>query len=231
MPSSNKKRWSAWVCCLLVAAGPCAGADWVLRAGTPAGLPGYALDANGNLVIEAAATQQLLGCIEKTLNARFVWQALPTRRLTQMVTSAQLDIAFPMGFTPERARLMRQSAAAWDSRDVWLSQRPVNVDDKTLRLAARLGSPAHTELATEGYAKVVASTTYAELPRVLELNMADAVVMPQWVYDEHTPAWPKDTVITLGRARSSGFYLPANDPKRLAARLDQAIQRCRAAAK
>jgi len=43
--------------------------------------------------------------------------------------------------------------------------------------------------------------------------------------------WPKEIRVTVGRARNSGFYLNAADPKGLLAPLNRAIERCRGTAK
>lgn len=206
---------------------PAAAAPLALRAGTPEGLPGYSLK-DGRLHIEAESKRRLFQCVERLLDARFAWEAYPTRRVVQMVVDGQLDLAFPMGFNEERAARMLQSQPAWDNPDQWLSLRPVNPQDKTLRLAARLGSPQHADHAAAGYARVSGATTYEELGRFLSLDMADAVIVPQSVYEELKPIWPPGLIARAGRSRSSGFYLNAADPRGLAGPLNRAIERCRA---
>ncbi len=219
---------------MLLAGCPCAwpvlggAAETVWRAGIPEGLPGYTLSASGELLVESPARRRLLECIQRGLQARFEWQALPTRRLVQMVTDGRLDFAFPMGFTPERASQMHQSAAIWDNPDLWLSLRPIDPADRRLRIAARMGSPQEVDLAGEGYARVVGTATYPELARMLTMGMVDAIVVPRSYYTEQKALWPNDLNVTLGRGRNSGFYLPRKDPKGLAAPLDRAIERCRA---
>lgn len=202
-------------------------ADAVWRAGIPEGLPGYTLSTSGELLIESPVKRRVFQCIQQSLQVRFEWQSLPTRRLLQMVVDGRLDLAFPMGFTPERASQMHQSAAAWDNPDVWLSLRPVDPADRRLRIAARLGSPQEVDHAAEGYARVVGTATYPELSRMLLMGMVDAVVVPRSFYTEQTTLWPKELHVAPGRARSSGFYLSRKDPKHLAAPLDRAIERCR----
>lgn len=211
-----------------VGAAPGVAPERLLQAGTPEGLPGYSLQPDGRLLIESDAKRRIFQCVETQLGARFIWHSLPTKRLLQWLMEGRLDIAFPMGFTAERASMLRQSAPAWENPDVWLSLRPLRADDKQLRLAARLGSPQQAELAAEGYARMVGYYSYEELARALAQNRTDAVVVPQSVYQDQLGLWPSGLLVTPGRARSSGFYLPPSDPKGLAAALDRAIERCRA---
>ncbi len=112
-----------------------------LKGGVPEGLPGYTMGADGSLTIELPFKERIFQCIEKALNTHIVWEAYPTRRLVQMVIDNKLDLAFPMGFTSERASKMLQSHPTWENPDNWLSMRPLDIHDKGLRIAARLGSP------------------------------------------------------------------------------------------
>jgi len=230
MSSTSPLRWCVLAFALGLAASPGGAAERVLRAGTPEGLPGYGMSGN-KLVIEDAFKRRLFECVELTLNARFEWQALPTKRLLQMVGSGQLDIAFPMGFTAERAAALLQSATAWENPDFWLSLRPLNIQDKTLRITARLGSPQHVEHAADGYGTVTPSYTYPELAKALAMGMADAVVVPQSVYEDQKALWPAQTIVTVGRRRSSGFYLAPADPLSLLKPLNRAIDACRVSAR
>lgn len=226
-----RQRLYALLLSLTVAAGPVSGQSRVIQVGTPEGLPGYTLGADGQLLIEDPVRQQLFSCVERQLNAVFAWHPLPTKRLVHMVTHGQLDLAFPMGFTAERAETMRQSAPMWDNPDVWLSTKPLRTDDKTLRIAARLGSPQHLEYARDGYTRVTGATTYTELGRTLALDMADAVIVPRSIFEEQRTQWPPNTIVTAGRPRSSGFYVQPADTKGLAAPLNKAIETCRAASR
>lgn len=202
-----------------------------LKAGFPEGLPGYTMQANGLLDIEVPAKKRVFQCIEKTLNASFVWQAFPTKRVLQMVMDGQLDLAFPMGFTTERAGKMAQSQHTWGNADYFLSLRPLDTGDKSLRVAARLGSPQHVDYVAEGYGKVNGTYTYEELIKTLTGGLADMVIIPQSVYEDQKAQWPRETIVTVGRVRNTGFYLQAEDPKALLAPLNRAIERCRSAAK
>lgn len=225
-------RWSQWLgatCLAIAGLAPltAATAPLQLRIGTPEGLPGYSL-VGGQLQIEAVPKRRLFQCVEKTLEAQISWEAYPTRRLVQMVVEGKLDMAFPMGFTEERAAQMLESQPAWDNPDLWLSLRPVSAQDKSLRLAARLGSPQQLDHAA-GYARMVSTYTYEELGRTLSMGMADVAIVPQSVYEETKAIWPPGTLATPGRPRSSGFYLNLADPRKLAPPLNQAIERCRGA--
>ncbi len=216
---------------LLLATASCWGTERLIQAGTPEGLPGYALSSDGKLVIEDSNRRRVFSCIEQRLNAKFSWQAFPTKRVVQMVERGQLDLAFPMGFTAERAKVMQQSAPTWDNPDVWLSKRPVNIQDKNLRIAARLGSPQDVEHVADGYSKVVGAITYSELPKTLSMDMVDAVIVPRRVYEDQRALWPETTLVTVGRHRSSGFYLQPADTKALLMPLNRAIEDCRVAVK
>lgn len=200
----------------------------LLRGGTPEGLPGYAMGRGGRLLIDSEPKARLLQCVERSLNARIVWQAYPTRRVLQMVQEQQLDLAFPMGFNEERAARLLQSEPGWENPDVWVSLRPVQPQDKRLRLVARLGSPQHDDHLAQGYARVVGATTYEEMTRMLSQGMVDAVVVPRSLHEDMKGLWPPGHSVTEGKARNSGFYLPKADPLQLAGPLNQAIRRCRA---
>ncbi len=57
------------------------------------------------------------------------------------------------------------------------------------------------------------------------------MIIPQSVYNDMKADWPKETKVTRGRERSSGFYLNATDPKGLLGPLNRAVDRCSAATK
>jgi hypothetical protein len=84
---------------------------------------------------------------------------------------------------------------------------PIDPKDKSLRLAARIGSPQHADHAAAGYARVVGATTYEELGRTLSMNMVDAVVLPQPLYEAMLAHWPPGVIVTPG-ARASVGLLP-----------------------
>jgi hypothetical protein len=226
-----RQRLGALTLSLLLATWPCSGQQRVIQAGTPEGLPGYTLAEDGRLLIQDPVRQQLFACVERQLNAVFTWHPLPTKRLVHMVSNGQLDLAFPMGFTAERASAMRQSAPMWDNPDVWLSTKPLRTDDKALRIAARLGSPQHLEHARDGYSRVMGATTYTELSRTLAMDMADAVIVPRSIFEEQRGHWPQNTIVTAGRPRSSGFYVQPGDSSGVLTPLNRAIEGCRAAAR
>lgn len=176
-----------------------------LKGGVPESLPGYAMGMDGSLIIEVPLKKRIFQCIEKALDARVVWEAYPTRRVVQMLIDGKLDLAFPMGFTSERASKMLQSRPTWENPDNWLSMRPLDITDKSLRIAARLGSPQQVDYLADGYTHVVGTYTYEELVRTLVQGLADAVIVPQSVYEDMKADWPKETRVSVGRARNSGF--------------------------
>ena len=203
----------------------------VIQAGTPVGLPGYSVGADGKLVIEDPFRRRVFNCLEQRLNASFSWQALPTKRVMQMVKQGELDLAFPMGFTAERAATTLQSEPTWDNPDVWLSLKPLNTQDKSLRLVARLGSPQQLEYVGEGYARMTGAISYTELPKTLTQDMADAAIVPRSIFEESKAQWPQNIIVTVGRHRSTGFYVQPNEGKALLTPLNRAITECRAAVK
>lgn len=198
-----------------------------LKIGFPEGLPGYELMPSGEMQFAVPSKKKITECIEKGLNARFIWEAYPTKRVMQMLIENKVDLAFPMGFTEERAAKMLQTPFAWENADYFLSMRPVDIHDKNLRIAARLGSPQHTDYAAEGYTRVTATYTYEELIRALTTNMTDVVIIPQSVYEDQKNDWPAATIITVGRARNTGAYLNKDDPAGLRESLNKNIVQCR----
>jgi hypothetical protein len=198
-----------------------------LKGGFPEGLPGYTMRPGGQLDIEVPLKKRIYECVEKGLGSKIVWEAYPTKRVLQMLMDNKLDLAFPMGFTAERAAKMKQSTHTWGNADYLLSNRAIDPNDKLLRIAARLGSPQHVDYVAEGYTRVAPAQTYEELIKTLALNHTDVVIIPQSVYEDQKADWPKDVVITVGRTRNTGFYLNTDDPKKLAEPLNLAIERCR----
>jgi ABC-type amino acid transport substrate-binding protein len=202
-----------------------------LLVGIPSGLPGYEIANNNKLNINDPFKRNVTDCIETRLKSTFVWMAYPTKRVIQMLQMGDIDMVFPMGFTEERASALLQSNLTWQNPDVFVSLRPIEHGDKGLRLAARLGSPQHTDYISDGYASVVGAYSYEDLPKMLAKGTVDAVVVPRSVYAEQRDTWPAKTLTLAGRQRSSGFYLQKNDPKKLLKHLNESITYCTATAK
>ncbi|NVO05980.1 MAG: transporter substrate-binding domain-containing protein [Rhodoferax sp.] len=208
---------------------PARGADTVQRLviGTPAGLPGYELVDDNQLKISDPYKKAFTDCIASRLNAGFVWQSLPTKRVLQMLEAGEIDMAYPMGFTEERAASLLPSSPAWQNPDVLVSLHAVDMRDLHLRLAARLGSPQHADYLAEGYARVTGVYAYEELAGLLERAQVDVVIVPRSVYAEQKALWPPKAMVTAGKPRASGFYLNKDDPKKLQKPLNAAIARCK----
>lgn len=198
-----------------------------LRVGIPEGLPGYTVAADGSLLIESAAKARVVRCIERALNARLLWQSAPTRRVELALAEQRLDLGFPMGFNDDRAARLMPSEPTWDSPDVWISMRPIDAQDRRLRLGVRLGSPQHNDHKGLGYARLASTYSYEELPRMLRQDMVDAAVLPRSIYESTQPKWPAGHLLHNGKARSTVFYLHKDDPRQLAGPLNQAVRRCR----
>ena len=198
-----------------------------LTIGIPAALPGYELQDEHHLKINDPVKKSLTECVASRLNAKFTWVGYPTRRVIQMLQVQELDMIFPMGFTTERASTMLQSNPMWQNPDVFVSMRPVDMRDKSLRIVARLGSPQHTDYVAEGYANVSGAYSYEDLPKLLGRGQVDVVVVPRSVYGEQMNLWPQGAVVADGRPRGSGFYLSKDDPRGLMKPLNESIARCR----
>ena len=196
--------------------------------GIPSGLPGYEILDNNKLNINDPFKRSLTECIETRLKVTFVWMAYPTKRVIQMLQMGEVDMIYPMGFTEERAAAMLQSNLTWQNPDVLVSLRPIELGDKQLRLAARLGSPQHTDYGADGYASLLGTYAYEDLPKMLSRGAVDAVIVPRSVYADQKDAWPAKTLTLVGRQRSSGFYLQKNDPKGILKNLNESIAHCTA---
>lgn len=220
-----------WVVWGAVAQAMAAPVPATLRVGIPEGLPGYTMQPDSKLEVEVPAKKRVVACIEKHMNTTFAWEAYPTKRVLKMLMDGQLDLAFPMGFTPERASKMLQSQPTWGNADYLLSRQPIDMANNDVRIAARLGSPQQVDYAAEGYRNVRGTYTYQELIKMLESGVADVVIIPQSVFEDQRADWPKDTIVTVGSPRNTGFYLHAADPRGLIGPLNRAIERCGTASK
>lgn len=222
-------RWSVMVALGLLASlvSPTVYSNTQILVGIPSGLPGYeALDGN-KLRINDPYKRGVTDCIANRLGATFIWMAYPTRRIMQMLQVNEVDMAYPMGFTAERAAAMLQSNLTWQNPDVLVSSQAIDWGDKNLRLAARLGSPQHTDYVADGYLNMTPAYAYEDLGKLLARGTVDAVIVPRSVFDEQKANWPPKIVVAAGKPRSSGFYLNKNDPKGLLKPLNDSIARCK----
>ena len=198
-----------------------------LLVGIPSGLPGYeAMDGN-QLKISDPYKRGMTECISARLNATFVWIANPTKRIIQSLHANELDLIYPMGFTEERADALLQSEATWQNPDALVSLHLIDMGNKSIHLAARLGSPQQTDYVSDGYQNMTAAYAYEDLARLLARRAVDAVIVPRSVYNEQRTLWPAGAVLTLAKPRRSGFYLNRSDPKRLLKPLNDSIAQCR----
>lgn len=200
-----------------------------LLVGIPSGLPGYEPLEGNQLKILDPYKRSLTECISARLNVTFVWIANPTKRIIQSLHANELDLIYPMGFTEERADALLQSAVTWQNPDTVVSLHPIDMGNKSVHLAARLGSPQQTDYASDGYFNMTAAYAYEDLVRLLAKRAVDAVIVPRSVYNDQKALWPAGTVIAQAKARSSGFYLNKDDPKRLLKPLNDSIAQCRKA--
>jgi hypothetical protein len=134
---------------------------------------------------------------------------------------------YPMGFTDERAATMLQSDVTAQMPDILVSMKPINLQDKSIRIGARLGSPQETEYASKGYAHITAAYAYEDLPKMLARDMVEVAIVPAMVYSEQKNKWPVEAIVSTGTPRSLGFYLTKGDPKGLLTNLNKGIAQCK----
>lgn len=199
-----------------------------LRIGFPEGLPGYELSSSGDFVVKTPYKKALTQCVLENLQRPVVWSTYPTNRILSMLQNNDLDLIYPMGFTDERASKMLQSEHVWENWDYFLSLKPVDPTDKSLRIGARHGSPQHTDYQVKGYERITPSYSYEDLIHALNRGLVDVVIVPQSVFEQQRADWPANVRSAKGQQRNTGFYLNQADPQRLLAPLNRAIQRCRA---
>jgi hypothetical protein len=199
-----------------------------LVVGIPEGLPGYDLSPGGDLAIADSQKKQFTACVAKGLNAKFEWRAMPTKRVIQTLIANEIDMAYPMGFTEQRASQLAQSLPAWQNPDYLVSLNPVDMADKRVRIAARMGSPQHTDYAEKGYSNIAAVYAYADSAKLLARGSVDVVIVPKSVYLAQKSSWPPGAKAVIGMERSSGFYVNKRDPKGLLKTLNTSIERCAA---
>jgi len=179
----------------------------VLSVGLPEGLPGYDLLGNGEIKIHDEAKRRMTECIQHQLHVRFKWSAYPTKRAIEMLKDGKLDLLYPMGFSADRHATMAHSQATWDNSDILVSTHPIDVSDPQLHLAARLGSPQQVDESASRPGRMSASYRYADLVKLLNTGMVDAVVIPRSIYEEMKNQWPAHAIVSKGRDRRTGFYV------------------------
>jgi hypothetical protein len=198
----------------------------LLRVGTPTGLPGFALMPDGRLRSTDPYRQRLTDCIERKMNVKFEWVALPTKRALGMLVSNELDLTYPMGFSKERSATLLASLATWENPDYLVSMHPIDMNNKAIRAAARIGSPQHTDYIDDGFVNFTPTYTYEELGKLLARDAIDVAIVNKSIYFDMKNDWTVGHLATEGRLRSSGFYLNKDDPKHLRKILNASITKC-----
>ena len=216
---------------MLLSAVPCAfaasaGGQTTLKIGTPTGLPGFAVTPEGKFQATDPVKQRLTDCVAKQMKVKFEWIAVPTIRAITMLTKNEVDMAYPMGFTSERAATLLPSRSAWENPDYYVSMQAIDMDNKDVRIAARLGSPQHTDYVSDGFTKFTPAYTYEELAQLLERGAIDVAIVNRSIYGDMKSLWPAGHTSKVGRARNSGFYLNKDDPKHLHGKLNASISAC-----
>lgn len=198
-----------------------------IKAGIAEHLPSYKASPKGTLIIDDPVTLKLVTCIEKQLNADITWHAYPTARVEGMLLKNELDFIFPFQFTEERLQNMLPSTPTWMSGMYFLANKKIDVQNKTMRVGARVNSPEHQYLLKKAYKNISAQYDYTSLSRMLNSNSIDAAAVPEIAYSKFKELWSKDVQITQGETREAGFFLNKEDPKQLRNKLNAAILHCR----
>ncbi len=196
-----------------------------LKVGVPSDLPGYAVMADGTLKVSSPLRQRITDCVEKGMNAKITWIGAPTLRILSQLSSAELDMVYPLGFTSERGANLLPSKPTWESGDVLVSLQPISLNNRNLSFTARLGSPQHTEYLAD-FSTFIPSYSYGNLPKLLERKVVDVAILNRNTYQDMKPLWPHGHITTAGKSRYTGFYLNKADPRHLLEPLNTSIARC-----
>ena len=196
-----------------------------LKVGVPSDLPGYEVMADGTLKISSPLRQGITDCVEKAMSAKITWIGAPTLRILSQLSSAELDMVYPLGFTGERGARLLPSKPTWESSDVLVSLQPISLKSRNLSFTARLGSPQHTEYLGD-FSTFIPSYSYGNLPKLLERKVVDVAILNRNTYQDMKSLWPQGHITTAGKSRYTGFYLNKADPRHLLEALNAGIAKC-----
>lgn len=199
----------------------------IIKAGIPNALPGFEVTDKGGLIIADPLKMKFSNCVEKQLKATFVWSTYPTARVESMLSNNELDLIFPFQLTQERKATMLASVYVWKTTMYYLANKNVDIDDKNMRVGARVNSPEHMEMVKKGYSKVSTPYDFSSLSRMLTQNLVDFVVVPEIVFSELKGQWPKNINTSHGPIKEAGYFLNKDDPRHLYTKLNAAIVHCR----
>lgn len=185
-------------------------AQKAIRAATVETLPGFFTKSGQLQAPEPYGT--IIADLERELGLRFEWSSLPTLRLLTQVQEDGYDLCFPMGFTPERDKILRKSEAVTSARDLFIyRKRPVDPFSPQLSVGCKTGSPQESWLRSRGY-KVIAIGNYEQLPELLDAGRVDMIDLPETLYEHiiDKPESAEDFLSEIATVHEVGFYYSPN---------------------
>jgi len=199
-----------------------------LTGGIPATLPKLKVNAE-HQVVGTLIDVQFLPCFYQALNQSVLWKSYPTARLIQQVRNNKLDMIFPMGFTLERKAQLIQSVAVQVTRDYWVYTHALpDLQDKSLTVGVKLGSPQASYVQTQGYESIVFHNDYAGLLNMLLAGRVELIALPDVIYEALISQYSeKSFQFEMYLQRDYGFYLKPNTKPTQVKRINQAIMACR----
>lgn len=188
---------------------------------------------NFSLSLPGAAEPQgyyasLLRCIELQSGFKFEWKGYPSTRLFHLLNNAELDLAYPMLFDPERDKHYVRSVEFVSVNNVWLSlpERQLDVADKSITVVVKRGSLQAHYLKDAGYQNLVQVEEYDNQLAVLNAKRVDAALVPEQslaaTLTDTSPGYRKQ----LFNYASGGFYLAPAFAKQYLVNINQAIEGC-----
>ena len=199
-----------------------------LTGGIPATLPKLKVNAE-HQVVGTLIDVQFLACFYQVLDQSVLWKSYPTARLIQQVHNNKLDMIFPMGFTLERKAQLIQSAAVQVTRDYWVYTHALpDLQDKSLTVGVKLGSPQASYVQTQGYESIVSHNDYAGLLNMLLAGRVELIALPDVIYEAFISQYSQGSFqFKMYLQRDYGFYLKPNTKPIQVKRINQAIMACR----
>lgn len=200
-----------------------------INAVTAVSFPGLEVLADGKLKSGLPYNYRtIIDCMEQQLQVEFVWQQFPTARLVYAAVQHQVDVIFPMGYTPERSKLLQPSDYLVQEQDYWayLGPQP-DWQNKQLNIAVKQASPQAEWLVQQGYESIHQVYDYKQLLPLLLAGRVDAISIPGAVAAEYKKAAIEGLSMSGYYQREAGFYLNSSFAAEHLPHFNQAIRQCR----
>lgn len=217
----------------------------LLRGGIVQSFPGIAL-ADGNIQPEAHyGHAEIIACIETELNVRIQWQSLPTDRLLKLTRENQLDLIYPMGFTPERDSYLQASVWLTKDDDYFVFKTGMfetgstaagltatsNISAQTVKdrnIGVKRGSPQQHYLQSNGYQNIHRVYDYQQLLPLLLMDRVDMLAVPQPLAEQlQAEAAQHNLQLYNYFTRDAGFYLAPGFARAKLDNMNNAVAKCR----